>query len=703
MTRNKQYIIFFLLIFLSAGVMAQVADSDSIRAAHVRLRAGVQQDKINLRWAVDEPAAWQRANKTGFLLKRYQLTSGGKLLDKPEEKNLGVFLPAPAAEWERAMASNDYAAVIAQSLFGESFEVEMGNQGALASIINRSQEQEQRFSFALMAADLDFDVAKMAGWGYTDTDVRPNERYLYTVSVNAPQAEGNLPEALPESGSIIAELSMYEPLPKPLEFIAIFEDKTVTLAWNYLMLSDFYGAYFLEKSGNGVDFEAVNTEPLMPLSNAEGKVLQGMVYVDSLASNATPYSYRLRGKTIFSEYGPWSDVISGEGIKDAGVTPRINNFEIINDNTVNLHWEFPQESEADITSFALLYSPTDAKNSYKVVKENIPASGRQVTTESFSPANYFKIGAIGKNGATRESYSVLVQPNDTVPPAVPAGFAGTIDSLGVVRLTWTANTEKDLEGYHVFRATQKNEEPMRLTAQSITEAAFNDTVPLENLNSMVYYAVLSVDRRKNESRLTDLLEIRKPDRIRPMTPVFISYKVDDNGDITLTFQRSYSDDVAVHRLYRLNEQDQKIIPVFVTREIKPEYTYTDTRLMPDAKYSYMLTAEDKSGLQSMVSPKVTLQTPPADNSDALGSLNGYANKNKKKIELNWRVKADNITEITVYKKTNDDKATLWGTLNGGQNYLEDSDVAEGNTYTYLLKAMLKTKQPTKTQKITIDY
>jgi hypothetical protein len=601
------------------------------------------------------------------------------------------------------MATSDYAAVIAQSLYGESFEVEMGNQGELASIINRSQELEQRFSFALMAADLDFEAAKLAGLAYTDTDVRPNERYLYTVSVSAPQPEGDNPAILPEESSIIAELSMYEPLPKPLEFIAVFEDKNVTLAWNYQMLSEFYGAYFIEKSENGAGFVAVNTEPLMPVSNANGKILQGMVYVDSLASNAKPYSYRLRGKTIFGEYGPWSDIVSGEGIKAADASPLLNNFEIINDNTIKLHWEFPAESEADITSFALLHSATDAKNSYKTVKENIPASNREILTESFSPANYFKIRATGKNGAARDSYAMLVQPNDTIPPAVPSGFAGAIDSLGVVRLTWTANTEKDLEGYHIFRATQKGEEPARLTPQSITEAMFSDTVPLETLNDKVYYAVLAVDRRKNESRLTELLEIQKPDKICPMTPVFTSYQVDDNGNITLAFQRSYSDDVAIHRLYRTDGQTQKTVTAFSSKEIKPEYTYTDKQLDPDSRYTYFLIAEDKSGLQSLPSPKVTLKTPPADTPDALGSLSGYADKNRKRIEINWRVKAGDITEITVYRKTNNGAATLWGTLSGGQNYLEDGDVSEGNVYTYLLKAMLQSKLPAKTQKIMVEY
>ncbi|WOC53132.1 hypothetical protein BPO_p0049 (plasmid) [Bergeyella porcorum] len=50
--------------------------------------------------------------------------------------------------------------------------------------MNKSQELDQRFAFALMAADLDFKVAELAGWGYVDRDVKPGEKYLYSISIN---------------------------------------------------------------------------------------------------------------------------------------------------------------------------------------------------------------------------------------------------------------------------------------------------------------------------------------------------------------------------------------------------------------------------------------------------------------------------------------------------------------------------------------
>lgn len=117
-----------------------------------------------------------------------------------------------------------------------------------------------------------------------------------------------------------------------------------------------------------------------------------------------------------------------------------------------------------------------------------------------APSNYFKNTSYRKSGDKRESFSVLAQPNDTTPPETPIEFKGKIDSLGVAHLEWKANTEKDLEGYHIFRGIQKGEELVRLTPQAITKNKYEDKVVLENLNSKVYYYVTAKSDRCNQSK-----------------------------------------------------------------------------------------------------------------------------------------------------------------------------------------------------------
>ena len=697
----KNYFLFLFIFGLNFGY-SQRKEQKELPVPHIRLKAGVKKDAIALRWAVDEPVAWQKANKIGFQLKRYTLVRNGKTLSVPEQKDLGRFLPKPEKEWRKYVEENDNAAIVAQSLFGESFEVEMGEgkKDGIEGIINKSQEIDQRFAFALMAADLDFKVAELAGWAYVDKDAKPNEKYLYSVSINTDVSSS----LLVEKGSAVAQLSDYQDLPKPLDFIGIFQDKTVLLAWEYLQLRDIYTSYFIEKSENGRDFKPLGDLPVMNMNDKDGKPAQGMTYADSLAQNNVQYSYRIRGKTIFGDYGPYSEIVSGAGKKAMEGAPMIKNFDVISDDLVKIEWEFPKESENQIVGFELLHSETDGQNTYKVVQKNISRNQRSIVTKNITPSNYFKIRAIGDNNQT-ESFSILVQLYDETPPAVPVGLTGKIDSTGIVRLEWKANTEKDLGGYHVFRGVQKGEEMMRLTPEMITKNTFEDKVALENLNSKVYYYVVSLDKRKNQSQPSEIIEIEKPDKVRPEAPVFAEYKLEDTGDITLKWHKSHSDDAVLYQLFRkdIDEPKAPVRKIYETKNIDTLYSYTDKQVENNKRYVYYLQAVDKSNLVSDKSLEITLRSNKIVPAAVITNLTGSANGNKKMIELNWKNKSKNISEIIVYRQKGDEKPTLWGTLSGKQEFLEDKIVSSGNVYTYYIKPMLENNQVAKTEKITINF
>jgi len=702
--KTQPILIKYLLLTLLLSchfVWGQQKEKEKTIIPHIRLKVDGKKDRISLRWAVDEPVAWQKANKIGFSLKRFTLSRDGKVLANAEEKDLGIFKSASENEWKKIVEKNDNAAIVAQSLFGESFEVEMGEkQEKLEGIVNKSQEAEQRFAYALMAADLDFEVAKLAGWGYTDTTVKPNERYLYTVSINP--LGGAL---LVQKGDALAAVSTNNELPKPLDFIGIFKDKTVTLSWEYLQLRDTYTAYYVEKSQDGKSFKSLGDLPVMNMNDNDGRQVQGMTFVDSLAQNSSNFSYRIRGKTIFGETGPYSDVVSGAGKKSLEATPRITDLFIDEKENIRLDWEFPKEAEKEITTFELLHSETDLQKSYKVVKNKIPVTDRSIVTKSLAPSNYYKIQAIGKSGDKRESFSILAQPNDNTPPETPVKFEGTIDSLGVAHLKWKANTEKDLEGYHIFRGIQKGDEMVRITPQAITDSHFEDQVVLENLNSKVYYYVTATDRRKNQSNPSIILELEKPDKVKPQTPVFTEYKLEDDGKITINWMRSHSDDVEVHQLFR-QEKDgagKSWKMIYETKDLKPDYTYTDKEVEADKSYSYYLLAIDKSKLKSDKSQEMTLRSNKIEALSILTNLSGSADRDKKRIDLNWKISGNDVGEIIIYRQKGTEKPTMWGTLNGAQNFLEDRSVQVGNSYTYLLKPMLRSNQLAKTEKITIEY
>ena len=91
---------------------------------------------------------------------------------------------------------------------------------------------------------------------------------------------------------------------------------------------------------------------------------------------------------------------------------------------------------------------------------------------------------------------------ETVAPAKPAGLLAESQSASV-RLSWTANTEKDVEGYMVVRAP-KGTDDWNTIARQLTETYFVDNTCRPNTSYI--YKVKAIDRSQNISEASDVVE-----------------------------------------------------------------------------------------------------------------------------------------------------------------------------------------------------
>ena len=655
----------------------------------VQISKEVRKNSIALRWAVDAPVAWQKANNIGFLLERTTYLRNGKLLTTPETKVLGTFKTPPLEKWKEWVEKNDNAAIVAQAIYGETFETEISNnQNPIEGIANKAREIDDRFSFALMAADLDFSVACFAGWGYVDNEVLPNENYLYKVKL-LPNDKLNIKE-----GAVVAGLRDFQELPAPFDFRGHFEDRKVTLTWDYQTLSQLYSYYFIEKAEGDAPFAPITEHPVVNMNQNSRST--AMIYVDSLAQNDKEYRYRLKGKTIFGTYSPYSQEIKGKGIKAITQIAQLTEVVPIDEKQYRLRWDFSKENENEITHFSLLHSPDD--KAYKEIKTPIAISDRQILITPTMPSNYYKVRTYAKNGITFDSFAMLVQPDDETPPERVQQLTGTIDSLGVVSLQWKANTDADLMGYYVFRGNQKGEEMMRITGSHITDTSLKDTVVLKSLNAKVYYWVTAIDFRKNESTPSVLLELTKPDKVPPTTPIFTQY-VDDKNGWKLTWRKSFSDDVTQYLLYRREKgtTDWKLIHS-ENNSKKESYTYT---VPPNVSgvYEYTVRAKDHSNNFSDYSPVIQINHKPKTDDRVLRGLQSRVKKGK--VTLQWLPIKDGFNEMIIYKAINGDKPMLWRSFTTPVTSVEDTDIQPDNTYLYLFKVILKDNSPTPTEKIEV--
>jgi hypothetical protein len=430
-----------------------------------------------------------------------------------------------------------------------------------------------------------------------------------------------------------------------------------------------------------------------------------MYFMDSLADNTSTYHYRVRGVTAFDETGPPSESVSGKGRELLPYVPYINSAVINSSGDLEIEWEFDRQGENLIKGFELNHSDNSEKN-YTAVMKDIEKNRRNVLFDKnkLKPANYFTVSAIPYEGEPRKSFPVLVQPADSIPPSIPTGLRGEIDSAGIVTLWWNKNTETDLLGYKVYRTFLKTGEAMPLFDAALRDTVFKDTVDMHNLNLKVYYTVSSIDLRYNQSDLSPMLEMEKPDLIPPSSPVISGYRVRKDG-IEIQWINSPDAGVVQHRVWR-REKGEGYMPVTLLTSVTDSAVrkYIDTSAMTGIHYVYTVTATKKNWLESSHSNNLTAFTGyPKQQAADLDYFNAVVDKQNQMLKLTWSDKLQNVRYYELYKGADSENVSLWKTLSGDKHEVVDESISPNTTYKYIIRAILKDGKNAGNKSLKIKY
>ncbi len=108
------------------------------------------------------------------------------------------------------------------------------------------------------------------------------------------------------------------------------------------------------------------------------------------------------------------------------------------------------------------------------------------------------------------NWNVRVYP-DSTPPDPVTGFDGKSISMTEIELSWNANKEKDLAGYHIYRNDK------RINRKMVTETSFIDNYSIEE-GTYYQYSIVAVDKVGNESISTQKEILSSRDEIT--VPIF---------------------------------------------------------------------------------------------------------------------------------------------------------------------------------------
>lgn len=538
---------------------------------------------------------------------------------------------------------------------------------SIGSQMQMTEEVTQMWGVLSVLADLNKKEAMQVNLGFIDEEISKNEKY-YTYKLYI--ENDNI---VSDTVTFIVYSNSYQKLKPEFSNIAGQEGIVKIDIEN----SKDFTAYFIEKSKtNKDDYRSVNQTPILP--NLQNGDKGNLSYTDQVV-NYQPHYYRCFGVDMFGDTSLYSDTIIGMA-KDLTPPPFPSGLKAEeNDNgTFSLTWNYP-ELPSDFRGF-VVSSQADKEGpltiqSKEVLKPNVRKFNFPFDKKQ---SDYFMHVQAFDTAGNSNIMTVFIQLKDNIAPETPKLLSANVDTNGIVTLIWKRNLESDLAGYHVLFANDTESEMSALTNLPIIDTMFRDTLSLKMLNTNVYYALMSTDKRLNLSPKTSYILIKRPDKLPPVAPMVYSYYSNDTG-VYLKFIASSSGDVKQHFVVRSDGKNKTKIMLENNATI-----FKDTTAILEGDYEYQVYALDSSNNQSLPSNSVKTQRTKKYFLPAISNLTAEYDSTKNQVVLNWSYNRADIKKAVIYKGLQPDKISV-SPIECFKNQAYDSKVSKPKYYYYAIK------------------
>ncbi len=629
------------------------------------LRARVVEDQIYLRWSSSNLEWIEAGQENGFLLTKKSLDDKENALEVHRLK-----MESPSV-WK---LGEDSRVEIVQKAYDALYAAHDE-----LNIVDKIQLKRSTYSIILYMADLSPEVARLTTTGFIDSKINKNKTYRYTLSI----------PSLPEIQPVFIDINSNEVYNTPVvsNILPKGKDLKASLIWDYSSLKEIYSSYVIEKSvDGGRTYQPTSSAPFLPIINYDQeKELYIANFEDELDENGMSYFYRIAGIDFFGQVGPFSQPIEVVGIPDP--IPIQASFDRIihqDDDSFDISWYLQSKWESKIKGFYILRS-TDGKQTFQKISSLLGPTQRQFKDQSPTNISFYKVVTLDENNHELESPAGLAQKKDNVPPDAPVWKSGYIDTTGAVFLFWEENIEEDLGGYHVFYANSEHAEYSKLTNSAELETTeFVDSIEVKTLTKDIYYKLMAIDFKGNQSAYSEALKLTRPDVIPPRPSVFkkCTQEIDQNK---LRFTSSSSADLRHTDLERKSPLSTWEV-IYKTEERGETIQFIDSTGICTELYSYRLRSEDESGLYSMSD---TIQLRCIDSGKRPTISDFEVAFEGEKVVLQWDYTFyDQVKSLLIYRQEDGGKLRklkqLWKddiTASNRRSYIDD-DIQEGKKYAY---------------------
>lgn len=662
MRKHNRRLMYIVTMFLFANIgFAQEADTITIPTSYVNVVGRYTEGKgVEIRFFPDKKSVLEVGFKNGFIIDRmlFDPTVKRKQTDTLIYVEIARVFPYKDNQWETSISNEKNLESrnelqIAMDFLKNTTKHEGGvfnfDKGIAELNDQKSKEDYEYMVFALTALQ-NANVATALGLGYTDSMAIKGKSYFYRVR---PLGTSSIYKIIPVDYFIVAEN-----LKKGHDNPVYVKQGDTELFFAWLDMPELSG-YFVERANPGeTTFTQLNKAPIRSLEGSGYKGESRSGYNDKNLINYQIYTYRFFGYTLFGEKVQFAEVKGMPKDLTPPEQPFLPQPQHVKAKAVLVTWKMNPIPAPDLKGFFVARSDKN-EGEFKVLHSAMLSKDTRTFTDTTfitSQPNYYVVQAIDTAKNVSSSYPVSVTLIDSIPPVKPVFISGKIDSLGVVTIAVEKNKEKDLMGYRLYKSNSAEHEFSVINESFINndsllqevQTVFKDTVTLNSLTPFIYYKIKALDFNYNQSELSNVLIVARPDTIPPVTPLFNNVIVKEK-EIELHFVPSSSEDVKEHIIYRKTDMKAKWEILKTTESTATKFV--DTTVTTGVTYYYSIRAKDLSGLYSKYSSVVYGK--PYDTGIRPPIENLIANVEKKNIILKWEYPALKTERIfVIYKKDN---------------------------------------------------
>ncbi|MBK9962564.1 MAG: fibronectin type III domain-containing protein [Saprospiraceae bacterium] len=539
--------------------------------------------------------------------------------------------------------------------------------------------------FALTIADRSPLAAEILGLRYVDHNVKAGETYVYSIETK--RLKSNLP---PVDIRVINE---FEPLLAPEGFSILKRDDAVNLRWLSNSNLTKYGSYIVERQNPGDTIFHVLTDPPLVFIKEPSIKQPYYHFIDSLHGNKGVFRYRVKGSNAFGE---WSEYAYGLGYSMDRTPPEpvsLYSGDYQKDsNQIRLAWTIPINN-VDIKYHQVQVSENEEYN-YSAVSAQLPASD---TVFNFNVKDmfidrpfYFKIISVDSFGNQSTSIVRYVSVPDLEKPLPPTNLKVTIDTTGQILATWSPSKSHDVEGYYIFYSND-DESDFTMDDNTLQKDTFYTwNIPLNTLTKNIYLAIKAADDNYNRSNFSDIIKLRRPDKIPPPKPFLSQAFYDEESGVNLSWKQSSASDVEKYFVYRKNIKDSLSTWKLIDSTSKDVIEYNDNQYPYDTQVGYSIRASDDFSNISEFSNSIPVNIP-FPKKKYLVSFQKIESSKNMNVNLTWtKPDANNMDKratfkYQIFRSVGNDELELYKEVPSGETNLKDKVELKNVLYNYAIR------------------